>query len=74
VVGSVAGFLGFGGAIGGIAFGQLAGYLLDHGFGYGVIFALAGSFHVIAFLVILVAVPVVAPLPLETKLHYEAAR
>jgi ACS family hexuronate transporter-like MFS transporter len=74
VVGSVAGMVGFGGAIGGIAFGTLAGYLLDHGFGYGVVFALAGSFHVIGFLIILVAVPVVAPLSLGSKLQYEAAR
>ena len=74
VVGSVAGMVGFGGAIGGIAFGTLVGYLLDHGFGYGVVFALAGSFHVIGFLIILVAVPVVAPLSLGSKLQYEAAR
>jgi hypothetical protein len=33
--------------------------LLDHGFGYGIVFTLAGSFHVLAFLVILLAVPVV---------------
>jgi len=74
VVGSVAGMIGFGGAMGGIAFGTLAGYLLDHGFGYGTVFALAGSFHVIGFLIILVAVPVVAPLSLGSKLQYEAAR
>jgi ACS family hexuronate transporter-like MFS transporter len=74
VVGSVAGLVGFGGAMGGIAFGTLVGYLLDHGSGYGVVFTLAGSFHVIAFLIILVAVPVVAPLPLGSKLQYEATR
>ena len=45
VVGSVAGLVGFGGAMGGIAFGQLVGYLLDHGYGYGPVFAMAGSFH-----------------------------
>ena len=39
--------------MGGIAFGQLVGYLLDHGFGYGVVFALAGTFHILAFAVIL---------------------
>ena len=33
VVGSVAGLVGFGGAMGGIAFGQVAGFLLDRGFG-----------------------------------------
>ena len=52
VVGSVAGLVGFGGAMGGIAFGQLVGYLLDHGFGYGVVFALAGTFHVAGFALI----------------------
>ena len=56
-VGSVAGLVGFGGAMGGIAFGELAGYLLDHGFGYGVVFTLAGTFHVIAFAIILVMIP-----------------
>jgi ACS family hexuronate transporter-like MFS transporter len=73
VVGAVAGLVGFGGAIGGIAFGQLVGYLLDHGFGYSTVFLLAGSFHVIAFLIILLAIPVVAPLSLEPTLRYEAA-
>jgi MFS transporter, ACS family, hexuronate transporter len=74
VVGAVAGLVGFGGAMGGIAFGQLAGYLLDHGFGYAPVFAMAGTFHVIAFLVILAAVPVVAPLALKQKLRYKAAQ
>jgi MFS transporter, ACS family, hexuronate transporter len=64
VVGSVAGLVGFSGAMGGIAFGQLVGYLLDHGFGYGVVFALASTFHVAAFLLILATIPVVQLLPL----------
>jgi len=68
VVGSVAGLVGFGGAMGGIAFGELVGYLLDHGFGYGVVFSLAGTFHVTAFVIILATVPVVQPLDLERKL------
>jgi MFS transporter, ACS family, hexuronate transporter len=72
-VGAVAGLVGFGGAMGGIAFGQLVGYLLDHGSGYGPVFAMAGSFHVAAFLIILLMVPVVAPLALQSKLRYEAA-
>jgi hypothetical protein len=54
--------------VGGIAFGQLVGYLLDHGFGYGVVFSLAGTFHVTAFVIILATVPVVQPLDLERKL------
>jgi MFS transporter, ACS family, hexuronate transporter len=65
-VGAVAGLVGFGGAMGGVAFGQLVGYLLDHGFGYGVVFTLAGSFHVIAFGVICLLVPTIAPLPQPT--------
>jgi len=73
VVGSVAGLVGFGGAMGGIAFGELVGYLLDHGFGYRVVFALAGTLHVLAFLVILLAVPAVKPLDLPTELGYEGA-
>ena len=67
VVGSVAGLVGFGGAMGGIAFGQLVGYLLDHGFGYGTVFTLAGTFHVAAFLTIIATVPMVQPLHLERR-------
>ena len=67
VVGSVAGLVGFGGAMGGIVFGQVAGYLLDHGFGYRVVFAAAGTFHVVAFLVILATVPVVRVVSLTRR-------
>jgi MFS transporter, ACS family, hexuronate transporter len=74
VVGSVAGLVGFGGAMGGIAFGQLVGYLLDHGFGYGVVFSLAATFHVAAFVIILATVPVVHSLNLERKRSYPGAR
>jgi ACS family hexuronate transporter-like MFS transporter len=61
-VGAVAGLVGFGGAMGGVVFGQVVGYLLDHGFGYGLVFALAGSFHVVAFVVICLAIPRIEPL------------
>jgi ACS family hexuronate transporter-like MFS transporter len=70
VVGSVAGLVGFGGAMGGIAFGEVVGYLLDHGFGYGVVFALAGTFHIVAFALILVTVPEIRPLSLSRRLSY----
>jgi ACS family hexuronate transporter-like MFS transporter len=73
VVGAVAGMVGFGGAIGGILFGQFAGYLLDHGWGYKTVFSLAGTFHVIGFLILLVLIPVVRPLALQTNLEYQAA-
>jgi ACS family hexuronate transporter-like MFS transporter len=74
VVGSVAGLVGFGGAMGGIAFGQVVGYLLDHGFGYRVVFSLAATFHVAAFLVILTAIPVIPRADLERRLSYQGAR
>lgn len=61
-IGAVAGLVGFGGAMGGVVFGQLVGYLLDHGSGYGRVFALAASFHIIAFLVICFFIPSVGPL------------
>jgi len=52
-VGTVSGLVGFGGAIGGAAFGIVAGYLLEHGFGYQTLFILIGTFHFIGFLAIL---------------------
>jgi ACS family hexuronate transporter-like MFS transporter len=61
-VGSVAGMVGFGGAMGGAVFGMIAGYLLDHGFGYGPIFLAVGTFHVAAFIIIMLSVREVAPL------------
>jgi ACS family hexuronate transporter-like MFS transporter len=61
-VGAVAGLVGFGGAMGGVVFGQAVGYLLDHGSGYGVVFALAGSFHLLAFGVVCLFLPRIEPL------------
>jgi ACS family hexuronate transporter-like MFS transporter len=74
VVGSVAGLVGFGGAMGGIAFGQLVGYLLDHGVGYPTVFTLAGVFHVAAFAVILAAIPAFEPADVERRLRYQGAQ
>jgi len=71
VVGSVAGLVGFGGAMGGIVFGQIVGYLLDHGFGYSTVFNIAGTLHVAAFVIILLTIPIVSPLGIERKLGYE---
>ena len=62
IVGAVAGLVGFGGAMGGVVFGQVVGYLLDHGHGWRLVFALAGSFHVVAFIIICLAIPSVSPL------------
>lgn len=61
VVGAVAGLVGFGGAMGGIVFGELAGQMLKHGSGYGPVFAIAGTLHVLAFLLIVVGIRRVEP-------------
>lgn len=66
-VGTVAGFVGLGGALGGVVLGQLAGYLLDHGFSYTPVLAIAGSLHVAAFFLILVTVRSLQPLPLKPQ-------
>ena len=60
VVASVAGLVGFGGAMGGLLMNLLAGRLLDLGFGYQTVFSIVGMLHVTAFVVILVAIPVIA--------------
>jgi ACS family hexuronate transporter-like MFS transporter len=57
VVASVAGMVGFGGAMGGLLMNLLAGRLLDLGFGYQFVFSIVGLLHVTAFGVILVAIP-----------------
>jgi MFS transporter, ACS family, aldohexuronate transporter len=64
-VGSVAGLVGFGGAMGGVVFGLVVGYLLDHGSGYGAVFAIVSTLHVIAFLVIAATVRRVEPVILK---------
>jgi ACS family hexuronate transporter-like MFS transporter len=61
-VGSVAGLVGFGGAMGGIVFGELSGRYLDaNPLDYGPIFAVAGVLHILSFLVILASVRRVEP-------------
>jgi ACS family hexuronate transporter-like MFS transporter len=66
-IGAVAGLVGFGGAMGGILFGFIAGHLLDRGFGYGPVFAVVGTFHIMAFLLILVTIPRIGRLQLFAK-------
>jgi ACS family hexuronate transporter-like MFS transporter len=61
-VGSVAGLVGFGGGIGGATFAIVAGFLLGHGFGYGALFMIAGTFHLIGFVAILLFAGSVQPL------------
>jgi MFS transporter, ACS family, hexuronate transporter len=66
-LGTVAGFVGLGGALGGVVLGQLAGYLLDHGFSYTPVLIIAGSLHIAGFLLILLTVRSLKPLPLKPQ-------
>jgi ACS family hexuronate transporter-like MFS transporter len=70
-VGTLAGLVGFGGAMGGIALGQVVGYLRDHGASYTPALMLSGSLHVVAFVVLCVAVPNIRPLTLATPVLAE---
>ena len=65
VVASVAGMVGFGGAMGGLLMNLLAGRLLDLGFGYQTVFSIVGLLHVTAFGVILLAIPRIEALSAE---------
>ena len=65
VVGSVAGLVGFGGAMGGVIFNLVVGEILQHrglDQGYEIVFAISSSLHVLAFLLILATIRRVAPL------------
>ncbi len=62
IVASVAGLVGFGGAMGGVVFNLVAGRMLDSGLVYGAVFGIVGTFHVIAFVVIMLTTPDIHPL------------
>ena len=66
-LGTVAGFVGLGGALGGVVLGQLAGALLDRGFSYTPVLVIAGSLHVVAFVLILATVRTLQPLPVAQE-------
>lgn len=61
-VGSVAGLIGFGGAIGGAIFNLTAGRLLSHGASYSTVFAIVGSLHVVAFAILLITSGTLTPI------------
>lgn len=62
IVASVAGLVGFGGAMGGLTMNLIAGQLLDAGFGYQTVFSIVGTLHVTAFVVILLTIRRIEPL------------
>jgi ACS family hexuronate transporter-like MFS transporter len=72
LVGTVSGLVGFGGAIGGAIFGVVAGYLLGQGFGYGTLFVLVGTFHLVGFLAIFLGGGRIQPLRTHTLRERES--
>ena len=56
-VGSLAGLVGFGGAMGGVLLGQVVGWLRDHGYSYTPALAISGSLHLLAFALICLVIP-----------------
>ncbi len=66
-LGRLAGLVGLGGALGGIVMGQGAGWVLDHGLGYTPVLTLAALLHLIAFALICLAMPRIAPLTFTRK-------
>lgn len=65
-VGTLAGMVGLGGAMGGVLLGQVVGYLRDHGHSYTPVLIIAGSLHVIAFIVICLGIPRIQALNLTS--------
>jgi ACS family hexuronate transporter-like MFS transporter len=56
-VGTLAGLVGFGGAMGGVLLGQIVGWLRDHGYSYTPALIISGSLHIIAFILICLVIP-----------------
>ncbi len=65
-VGTLAGLVGFGGAMGGVLLGQIVGWLRDHGYSYTPALVLSGSMHIAAFILICLVIPKIQPLKIST--------
>jgi ACS family hexuronate transporter-like MFS transporter len=65
-VGTLAGLVGFGGAMGGVVLGQIVGWLRDHGYSYQPALIISGSLHLAAFLLICLVIPKIQPLKIST--------
>ena len=65
-VGTLAGLVGFGGAMGGVLLGQIVGWLRDHGYSYTPALVISGSMHIAAFILICLAIPRIQPLKFPT--------
>jgi len=64
-VGRLAGLVGFGGAMGGVLLGQVVGWLRDHNYSYTPALIIAGSLHVLAFILICATIPKIRPLQVQ---------
>jgi ACS family hexuronate transporter-like MFS transporter len=72
-VGSVAGLIGFGGAMGGAVFGLIAGFLLGHGITYGALFVAIGTFHLVGFIAILLRAGRIQPFHIKDPERIESS-
>ena len=66
-VGTLAGLVGFGGAMGGVLLGQIVGWLRDHGYSYTPALIISGSMHIAAFILICLVIPKIQPLKISTN-------
>jgi ACS family hexuronate transporter-like MFS transporter len=66
-VGTLAGLVGFGGAMGGVLLGQIVGWLRDHGYSYTPALIISGSMHIAAFVLICLVIPKIQPLKISTN-------
>ena len=66
-VGTLAGLIVFGGAMGGVLLGQIAGFLRDHHYSYAPILMIAGSLHLAAFALICLVIPSIQPLNIRSQ-------
>lgn len=66
-VGTLAGLVGFGGAMGGVLLGQIVGWLRDHGYSYTPALVISGSLHIAAFILICLVIPKIQPLKILTN-------
>jgi len=66
-VGTLAGLVGFGGAMGGVLLGQIVGWLRDHGYSYTPALVISGSMHIAAFALICLVIPKIQPLKILTN-------
>jgi ACS family hexuronate transporter-like MFS transporter len=65
-VGTLAGLVGCGGAMGGVLLGQAVGWLRDHGHSYAPALFLSGSMYIAAFMLICLVIPKIQPLSFPT--------